>query len=66
MRLGYSRALTTSRRPVEVGVSVARSWRRALSCDQFRELYTGVFPGIRFDDLDFALAMAWTAPATGK
>jgi SAM-dependent methyltransferase len=35
---------------------------RYLSRGQFRELYGSVFPGARFDDLGFALAMAWTAP----
>ncbi|MEU5978572.1 methyltransferase domain-containing protein [Streptomyces sp. NPDC047315] len=35
---------------------------RYLSRGQFRELYGNVFPGARFDDLGFALAMAWTAP----
>ncbi|MFF3392093.1 class I SAM-dependent methyltransferase [Streptomyces sp. NPDC002669] len=35
---------------------------RYLSREQFRELYGSVFPGARFDDLGFALAMAWTAP----
>ncbi|MFI1826810.1 class I SAM-dependent methyltransferase [Streptomyces sp. NPDC020412] len=35
---------------------------RYLSRGQFRELYGDVFPGARFDDLGFALAMVWTAP----
>lgn len=35
---------------------------RYLSRDRFRELYGGVYPGARFDDLGFALAMSWTAP----
>ena len=35
---------------------------RYLSRDQFRDLYGSVFPGARFDDLGFALAMSWTAP----
>jgi SAM-dependent methyltransferase len=35
---------------------------RYLSREQFRSLYASVFPGARFDDLGFALAMAWTAP----
>lgn len=30
-----------------------------------RELYGSAFPGARFDDLDFALAMSWTAPRKG-
>ena len=38
---------------------------RYLSRDRFRELYGSVFPGARFDDLGFALAMAWTAPSSG-
>jgi SAM-dependent methyltransferase len=37
---------------------------RYLSRGQFRDLYGSVFPGARFDDLGFALAMAWTAPPT--
>ncbi|MHA6759282.1 class I SAM-dependent methyltransferase [Streptacidiphilus sp. PAMC 29251] len=36
---------------------------RYLSRDQFRDLYGSVFPGARFDDLGFALAMSWTAPS---
>lgn len=36
-----------------------------LSREQFRELYGSVFPGARFDDLGFALAMTWTAPPSG-
>ena len=39
--------------------------RLYLSRNQFRELYGSVFPGARFDDLGFALAMAWTAPPSG-
>lgn len=35
---------------------------RYLSRARFRELYGGVFPGARFDDLGFALAMSWRAP----
>ena len=35
---------------------------RYLTRDQFRELYGSVYPGARFDDLGFALAMSWTAP----
>jgi SAM-dependent methyltransferase len=35
---------------------------RYLSREQFRDLYGSVFPGAQFDDLGFALAMAWTAP----
>jgi ubiquinone/menaquinone biosynthesis C-methylase UbiE len=35
---------------------------RYLSRSQFRELYSSVFPGARYDDLGFALAMRWTAP----
>ncbi|MFG3408802.1 class I SAM-dependent methyltransferase [Streptomyces sp. NPDC048142] len=35
-----------------------------LSREQFRELYGSVFPGARFDDLGFALAMVWTAPTS--
>lgn len=35
---------------------------RYLSRDRFRELYGSVYPGARFDDLGFALAMSWTAP----
>lgn len=38
---------------------------RYLSREQFRDLYGSVFPGARFDDLGFALAMAWTAPPRG-
>ncbi|MFC9222289.1 class I SAM-dependent methyltransferase [Streptomyces hygroscopicus] len=38
---------------------------RYLSREQFRELYGSVFPGARFYDLGFALAMAWTAPPSG-
>jgi hypothetical protein len=38
---------------------------RYLSREQFRDLYGGVFPGARFDDLGFALAMVWTAPPSG-
>lgn len=38
---------------------------RYLSREQFRDLYGSVFPGARFDDLGFALAMAWTAPPSG-
>ncbi|MGW1402320.1 hypothetical protein ACWCRF_27480 [Streptomyces sp. NPDC002405] len=34
---------------------------RYLSREQFRELCASVFPGARFDDLGFALAMAWAA-----
>ncbi|KIF69032.1 methyltransferase [Streptomyces sp. AcH 505] len=37
---------------------------RYLSREQFRELYGSVFPGARFDDLGFALAMVWTAPTS--
>jgi len=37
---------------------------RYLSREQFRGLYGSVFPGARFDDLGFALAMSWTAPPT--
>jgi ubiquinone/menaquinone biosynthesis C-methylase UbiE len=37
---------------------------RYLSREQFRDLYGSVFPGARFDDLGFALAMTWTAPKT--
>ncbi|MFJ4912899.1 class I SAM-dependent methyltransferase [Streptomyces sp. NPDC088726] len=37
---------------------------RYLSRAQFREIYGRVFPGARFDDLGFALAMSWTAPTT--
>ncbi|MGW1428107.1 class I SAM-dependent methyltransferase [Streptomyces sp. NPDC002431] len=37
---------------------------RYLSRAQFRELYGSVFPGARFDDLGFALAMVWKAPTT--
>ncbi|MER5352956.1 methyltransferase domain-containing protein [Kitasatospora sp. NPDC002551] len=36
---------------------------RYLSRDQFRSLYGSVFPGAHFDDLGFALAMSWKAPA---
>lgn len=36
---------------------------RYLSRAQFRELYSSVFPGAVYDDLGFALAMRWTAPA---
>jgi SAM-dependent methyltransferase len=39
---------------------------RYLSRDQFRDLSTKVFPGARFDDLGFALAMTWTAPSTDE
>ncbi|MDX3232580.1 class I SAM-dependent methyltransferase [Streptomyces sp. ME19-01-6] len=39
---------------------------RYLSREQFRELYGSVFPGARFDDLGFALAMAWTAPPSER
>jgi SAM-dependent methyltransferase len=39
---------------------------RYLSREQFRELYGSVFPGARFDDLGFALAMVWTAPPSGR
>lgn len=35
---------------------------RYLTREQFRDLYGSVFPGARFDDLGFALAMTWTAP----
>src|ERR1700761_8114334 len=35
---------------------------RYLSREQFRGLYSSVYPGARFDDLGFALAMSWTAP----
>ncbi|MFG2112492.1 class I SAM-dependent methyltransferase [Streptomyces sp. NPDC048718] len=35
---------------------------RYLTRAEFRALYTSVFPGARFDDLGFALAMTWTAP----
>ncbi|MFJ8391868.1 class I SAM-dependent methyltransferase [Streptomyces sp. NPDC094144] len=38
---------------------------RYLSREQFRDLYGSVFSGARFDDLGFALAMAWTAPPSG-
>ncbi|KOG82249.1 class I SAM-dependent methyltransferase [Streptomyces varsoviensis] len=38
---------------------------RYLSRERFRELYGSVFPGARFDDLGFALAMSWTAPPNG-
>lgn len=38
---------------------------RYLSREQFGALYGSVFPGARFDDLGFALAMAWTAPTAG-
>ncbi|MFD7922974.1 class I SAM-dependent methyltransferase [Streptomyces sp. NPDC059740] len=38
---------------------------RYLSRAQFRALYGSVFPGARFDDLGFALAMVWTAPPSG-
>ncbi|GLF97322.1 class I SAM-dependent methyltransferase [Streptomyces yaizuensis] len=38
---------------------------RYLSRARFRELYGSVFPGARFDDLGFALAMTWTAPPNG-
>ncbi|GAA2831737.1 hypothetical protein [Nonomuraea rubra] len=34
--------------------------------EQFRDVYGSVFPGARFDDLGFALAMVWTAPASGE
>ncbi|MFE3451805.1 class I SAM-dependent methyltransferase [Nonomuraea sp. NPDC059194] len=34
---------------------------RYLSRARFRELYGEVFPGARFDDLGFALAMTWRA-----
>ncbi|MFE4592474.1 class I SAM-dependent methyltransferase [Streptomyces laurentii] len=46
----------------------SRSWLDHLLSDRylsragFRALYGSVFPGARFDDLGFALAMAWTAP----
>ena len=33
---------------------------RYLSRAQFRDLYTSVFPGARFHDLTYALAMTWT------
>ncbi|TDO54976.1 ubiquinone/menaquinone biosynthesis C-methylase UbiE [Kribbella sp. VKM Ac-2527] len=33
-----------------------------LSRAQFRETYDSIFPGARYDDLGFALAMHWTAP----
>ena len=35
-----------------------------LSRAQFRETYDSIFPGAQYDDLGFALAMHWTAPAT--
>lgn len=38
---------------------------RYLSREQFRDLYASVYPGARFDDLGFALAMSWTAPSSG-
>jgi len=38
---------------------------RYLSREQFRDLYGSVFPGARFDDLGFALALVWTAPPNG-
>jgi SAM-dependent methyltransferase len=37
---------------------------RYLSREQFRALYGSVFPGARFDDLGYALAMSWTAPGS--
>ena len=37
---------------------------RYLSRDQFREVYDSVFPGARYDDLGFALAMSWKDPRT--
>jgi SAM-dependent methyltransferase len=36
---------------------------RYLSREQFRNLYGSVFTGARFDDLGFAMAMAWTESA---
>lgn len=36
-----------------------------LSRVAFRELYDEVFPGARYDDLGFALAMSWTDQRTG-
>lgn len=35
---------------------------RYLSREQFRAVYSDVFPGAQFDDLGFSLAMLWTAP----
>jgi len=37
-----------------------------ISRDRFRDLYGSVYPGARFDDLGFALAMSWTAPPLGS
>jgi hypothetical protein len=39
---------------------------RYLSRAQFREIYASVFPGARYDDLGFALAMRWTDDRAGQ